>query len=133
MLAQVQLESERTSQSVAGLNQIIDKIDIVQQAMSDWSIQVDQHHLQLKADVDVLKTEQQQKEQQMEQRFNQGFHIVTETSAGAVNQVRGDLDELKKGIGNEIQTRVCSAEYKFACMGVMGGRWHLILEGQGQR
>ena len=38
-----------------------DKIDIVQKAMSDWSIQVDQHQQQLKADIDAFKNEQQHK------------------------------------------------------------------------
>ena len=104
--------------------------------MSDWSIHVGQHQLQLKADIDALKTEQQQEKQQMEQRLNQRFSIVTETSAAAVMQVQGELCQLKKGIGNDIQAIVRSAAEKLVRMDVMaggGGRCHWFLKGQGQR
>ena len=40
------------------------------QTMSDWSIKVDQSQSQLKAEIDALKVDQSQKEQNMEERLN---------------------------------------------------------------
>ena len=61
LLARVHIESDRTSQIAANLNQINDKIDIVQRAILDWSVKVDQHQLQSKDEIDAFKNEQSQK------------------------------------------------------------------------
>ena len=101
----------RTSTDVEHLNTMNTKIDGVIQIMADWSItveqnlghltetksdwsmKVDHHQLQMKAEADAFKVEQSQKEQNMEERLNQSFNLVTTASSSAVTQVRGEMEQ----------------------------------------